>query len=97
MFRIIWSHQAESDYIHTLQYWIEHNKSNTYSLRLITEVEKTEKLISNNPGIGSLSEIEGVRYVLVYKNFSLYYRVNENSVEILAFWDNRRNPDTLEI
>jgi plasmid stabilization system protein ParE len=97
MFRIIWSHQAESDYINTLQYWIEHNKSNRYSSKLIAEVEKKEKLISKNPHIGTLSEIEGIRYVLIDKNFSIYYRVVENTVEILAFWDNRRNPDTLEI
>jgi hypothetical protein len=46
MLRIIWSHQAESDYIDTLRYWVRHNKSNKYSSKLIKEVEKKEKLIS---------------------------------------------------
>ncbi|WP_312900285.1 type II toxin-antitoxin system RelE/ParE family toxin [Chryseobacterium taichungense] len=84
MFTLIWSHQAESDYIDILEYWT----------KLIDEVEKKEKLISKNPNIGSLSEIEGVRYVLIDKNFSLYYRINDDVIEILAFWDNRRNPDS---
>lgn len=93
MFRIIWSHQAESDYFDTLKYWIAHNKSNKYSLKLILEVEKKEKLIAQNPDIGSSSEIKGVKYVLIDRNFSLYYRLNKDVVEILAFWDNRRNPE----
>lgn len=95
MFKIIWSHHAECDYIDILEYWINHNKSNKYSAKLINEVEKKEKLISKNPNIGSLSEIEGVRYVLIDKNFSLYYRINKDIIEILAFWDNRRSPEKL--
>jgi hypothetical protein len=42
MFRVIWSHQAESDYLDTLQYWIRHNKSIKYSSKLMAEVEKNE-------------------------------------------------------
>lgn len=94
MSRIIWSHQAASDYLDTLKYWIEHNRSNKYSSKLIKEVEKKEKLISKNPNIGTLSELEGIRYVLIDKNFSLHYKTNEDVIEILAFWDNRRNPDS---
>ncbi|SEM12727.1 Plasmid stabilization system protein ParE [Chryseobacterium taichungense] len=97
MFTLIWSHQAESDYIDILEYWMNHNKSNKYSTKLIDEVEKKEKLISKNPNIGSLSEIEGVRYILIDKNFSLYYRINDDVIEILAFWDNRRDPDSLSL
>lgn len=97
MFKVIWSHQAESDYLDTLQHWIRHNKSIKYSSKLIREVEKKEKLISENPNIGSPSEIDDVKYVLIDKNFSLYYRVNKDVIEILAFWDNRRDPENLDI
>lgn len=97
MFQVKWTRKALFSFADTLIYWNKHNSSEKYSKKLRREIEKAEKLISENPGIGSLSEIEGVRYVLIDKNFSLYYRVNKNSVEILAFWDNRRNPDKLEI
>jgi len=69
MLRVIWSHQAESDYLDTLKYWIGHNQSNKYSSKLIREVEKKEKLISKNPDMGSICEIEGIRYVLIDKIF----------------------------
>ncbi len=47
--------------------------------------------------MGSISEIEGIQYVLIDKNFSLYYRTNKDVVEILAFWDNRGNPENLNV
>ncbi|WP_294225412.1 hypothetical protein [uncultured Chryseobacterium sp.] len=47
--------------------------------------------------MGSISEIEGIRYVLIDKNFSLYYRTNKDVVEILVFWDNRGNPENLNV
>lgn len=97
MFQISWTRKALFSFADTLNYWNFHNSSQKYSRKLRIEVEKKEKLISKNPNIGTLSEIEGIRYVLIDKNFSIYYRVVENTVEILAFWDNRRNPDKLEI
>ncbi len=63
----------------------------------MAEVEKREKLIAENPNIGSPSEIDRVKYVLIDKNFSLYYRINKEVIEILAFWDNRRDPENLDI
>ncbi|MCY1663041.1 type II toxin-antitoxin system RelE/ParE family toxin [Chryseobacterium sp. SL1] len=74
-----------------------HNSSQTYSRKLRKEVEKKEKLIAENPNIGSPSEIDRVKYVLIDKNFSLYYRINKGVIEILAFWDNRRDPENLDI
>ncbi|WP_312390559.1 type II toxin-antitoxin system RelE/ParE family toxin [Chryseobacterium sp.] len=97
MFRLIWSKQAESDYLDILKYWIHHNKSSKYSSKLIEEVGKKERLLSQNPHIGSQSEIEGVKFVLIDKNFSLYYRINDKAIEVLAFWDNRRNPENLNL
>jgi hypothetical protein len=46
MFQIIWSDEAEVDYIETLNYWIENNQSDKYALKLMEEVEKKEDLIS---------------------------------------------------
>lgn len=81
----------------TLKYWIAHNSFQTYSKKLRKEVEKKEKLIAENPNIGSSSEFDDVKYVLIDKNFSMYYRVNKKVIEILAFWDNRRDPENLNV
>jgi plasmid stabilization system protein ParE len=97
MFQIKWTRQALLSFADTLKYWIAHNSSQTYSKKLRKEVEKKEKLIAENPNIGSPSEIDHVKYVLIDKNFSLYYRINKEVIEILAFWDNRRDPENLDI
>jgi len=97
MFQIKWTRQALLSFADTLKYLIAHNSSQTYSKKLRKEVEKKEKLIAENPNIGSPSEINDVKYVLIDKNFSMYYRVNKEVIEILAFWDNRRDPENLNI
>ncbi len=97
MFQIIWSDEAEVDYIETLNYWIENNQSDKYALKLMEEVEKKEDLISENPFTGTPSEIENVKSVLIDRNFSIYYKINDDTIEILSFWDNRRNPENLEL
>ncbi|HCR75884.1 MAG TPA: addiction module toxin RelE [Chryseobacterium sp.] len=97
MFQIKWTRQALLSFADTLKYWIAHNSSQTYSKKLRKEVEKKEKLIAENPNIGSPSEIDNVKYVLIDKNFSMYYRVNKEVIEILAFWDNRRDPENFNI
>lgn len=85
MFQIIWSDEAEVDYIETLNYWIENNQSDKYALKLMEEVEKKEDLISENPFTGTPSEIENVKSVLVDRNFSIYYKINDDTIEILSF------------
>ncbi|MFL9833986.1 type II toxin-antitoxin system RelE/ParE family toxin [Chryseobacterium terrae] len=93
MFKIKWTPEAEKLYFETLEYWVNHNKSNTYSLKIIVEVERKEKLLSNNPFIGAIifETKEEVRRVLVLENFSIYYRVKKTTVEILSFWANKKD------
>lgn len=93
MFKIKWTPEAEKLYFETLEYWINHNKSNNYSLKIIAEVERKEKLLSNNPFIGAIifGTKEEVRRVLVLENFSIHYRVKKATVEILSFWANKKD------
>ncbi len=49
MYEIIWTPTAFNNYISTLQYWINHNKSNTYSLKITDEVLKEEKELKKDP------------------------------------------------
>lgn len=42
MWDIIWTKEAEADYFGILSYWVVHNYSETYSIKILKEVEKTE-------------------------------------------------------
>lgn len=53
--------------------------------------------MSINPYIEQIRKQEDieVREFLILKNFSIIYKIS-NIIEIIAFWDNRQNPTSLE-
>ncbi|MGC4129550.1 MAG: type II toxin-antitoxin system RelE/ParE family toxin [Bergeyella sp.] len=97
MYKIIWSERAENEYYDTLIYWNYHNRSATYSEKLIAEVEEKETLISANPLLGKPHQYKNVRSIKILKHFSLIYQIIENEIFIVSFWDNRRNPEDLKL
>lgn len=97
MFQIKWTKKALDEQADILKYWIRHNNSKTYSKKIAVEIKAKEFLLLDNPFIGIETDIDGIRMILIVKNFSLFYRLNNNVIEILSFWDNRRNPDHVEI
>ena len=97
MHQIIWATRAENDYYETLIYWTKRNKSNSFSNKLIAEVDKKLKVILQNPKSGLATNIQGTHKINFLKYFSIYYQVSEKYIEIVSFWDNRRNPEKLEI
>lgn len=105
MHQIIWATRAENDYYETLIYWTKRNKSNSFSnkliaevdKKLIAEVDKKLKVILQNPKSGLATNIQGTHKINFLKYFSIYYQVSEKYIEIVSFWDNRRNPEKLEI
>ena len=60
--------------------------------RLSIEIEKTIELLSKSPEIFPVSDIENIRKVVLLRFITLYYRVNEQTVEIISFFSNRQSP-----
>ena len=86
MFQIKWMPTAEQEYYSNLEFWINHNKSNEYALKIITEVEEMEQILSKNPNIGKITNPElSVSKVIVLRKFYIYYKIIGNTVNILAF------------
>ena len=78
--------EAEKEYFSNLEYWINHNKSAEYSLKIIDEIEKTEDLLTTNPYIGKITNPKlEILKIIVLKKFYLYYKIVENTVNIVAF------------
>jgi plasmid stabilization system protein ParE len=90
--QVIWSTLAHHDRKSILQYWIEHNKSNTYSLRLNQIFENTADLISKHPKIGKKTESHDI-HIKIVKSYYFTYRETESVIEILTIWDSRQDPD----
>lgn len=98
MFKIEWTKKAEQLYLETLDFWINHNNSSTYSKKILKQVSEKEDYIANNPYAGQeLFDIPGVRYVVVLRKFLIFYRINNKIIQILSFWDGHKNPEDLDL
>jgi plasmid stabilization system protein ParE len=89
-----WTSQAEESYIATLEYWIEHNKSTSYSMKIIIEIEKLEKQIQENPYFLSRYHKSLNLYQKLFLNnrFSVFYEVDDEKITIKHFRSNRQKP-----
>lgn len=94
MFLIKWMPEAEQEYYSNLEFWINHNKSREYSLKIISKVEEIENILAKSPHIGRMTNSEfSVLKVVVLRKFYLYYKITENTVNILAFKATKEDHD----
>ncbi|WP_245593079.1 type II toxin-antitoxin system RelE/ParE family toxin [Crocinitomix catalasitica] len=77
-----------------LKYWVNKNKSNTYSKKLVKLVSDRTKQIAQQPLIFKATDFKDTS-VASLGNFSIYYKFNDEEITITAFWDNRQNPKEL--
>ena len=91
---VIWTRTADIQFVGILEYWIKRNKSNGYSKKLVKLVSERTKQIANEPMIYKATDFKNVR-VASMGNFSIYYKVSDKEIIVMAFWDNRQNPKKL--
>jgi plasmid stabilization system protein ParE len=51
-------------------------------------------LLEKQAEIGVQTDVLNVRN-LIEGDYSIFYEINRGTIEIVAIWDNRRNPDYL--
>ncbi len=96
-YKIIWSKTAEIDYIKNIDFLLE-KWYKKQVLNFIDDVNTNLNLIKNNPEIFALTEYRNVRSVLIVKQIRLFYRIsNNNTIELIRFWNNYQNPDNLSL
>tara|TARA_B100000929_G_C15477731_1_gene410089 strand:- start:18 stop:224 length:207 start_codon:yes stop_codon:yes gene_type:complete len=62
------------------------------------ELDHTVELISKNPELYQTSETKkNIRRAVVAKYNNLYYRINNETVEIISFFSNRQDPNKRKI
>jgi len=92
--KIVWTDTAAKQRREILKYWTERNKSTTYAEKLIEITAKHLKVISKNPEAFKETEIDDVRESAM-GHFSLYYKITNDHIIVMAFWDNRQDPKKL--
>jgi len=94
--RLIWSEKAQREKESILTYWLERNGTKTYSKKLAHQFNKSIQHILKFNLIGSETTRKGIR-VLVSGNYLIFYKVEEQEIQILSLRDSRQNPKTLKL
>ena len=88
--KIIWSTRASQELKQTLEFYNQRNQSTRYSLKVLKGIDELMKILSKNELIGRLTSNKFTR-VIPMKAYLIFYEVNQNTIEIVSFWDNRQD------
>lgn len=91
---IFWSEIAINQRKDIVKYWNKRNGNSNYSNRLNGLINNKLNTLKLHPKIGTLIENFDAR-MLHIENFGLVYQLKTNQVRILAFWDQRQDPEKL--
>ena len=91
---IIWTATAVKQRRQILEYWVFHNSSSQYSKKLVKAINIRTSILAKHSEIGQQTSVKGIREAAM-GNFSLYYKILDNQIVIMAFWDNRQDPNTV--
>ncbi|MFT6214412.1 MAG: toxin YoeB [Roseivirga sp.] len=94
--QVVWSPRAQSERKSVLKYWLNRNKSKTYSLKLNLLIKEGISLILSNQEIGRKTDVPNVRIKIV-RDYLIFYEVQNETIYILSFWDSRQNPEKLRL
>lgn len=92
MNEIRWSTRAQNDYFSILSYLQE--RWGQKSLQDFADrVQQAIEIIRQNPYLFQASgKKKNVRRCVLRKQVSLYFRVTDDQIELITFFDSRRNP-----
>ncbi len=91
--KINWTRRANRERKDILEYWLNRNKSATYSIKLNKLILTTIKKLSDNPTIGRKTDFRNV-YVKIVRTYFIFYEFDQTQMLILAIWDGRREQTT---
>ncbi len=90
-YEILWTDNALDELAKTIEY-LEVKFTDREIKKLVSKIEDTTALISQNPNIYPKSDRKNVHKAVVLKHNTLYYRIVRNTIEILSFFSNRQSP-----
>lgn len=91
-YKLFWTPRADRELDEAISY-LEENWTDKEIQNLALKLDDVLQIITNNPYVFQVSDLRhDVRRAVVAKYNSLYYRINNDSIEILSFYNNWKNP-----
>ena len=90
--QIIWSKNAQITFDAIVVY-LESSFGNNVAKKFIAKADSSIQTIASFPNLyKAISLKQNVRKATISKVCSFYYEINDNTIVILYFWDNRQEP-----
>ena len=83
---VIWAPQAKKDFWNNIDY-LEAEWSEKVALGFIEKVNTTIELLKNDNVLFIKTNFKSVYKIVITKHISLYYRIENNNLELLRFWN----------
>lgn len=89
---IYWTDTAKETYWYILDF-LSGNWGDKVVAKFISQTEKSISLIAQFPTLHEcIADFSEVRKVVLHKNCSFLYRIANEKIELLVFWDTRQEP-----
>ena len=95
--KVVWSARAQRERFDILEYWVNRNKSKTYSRKLYQLFRIGMKKVAEMPATGIPTENPDIR-IKIIKDYLIYFHITASkNIEVLTIWDSRRNPKKFKL
>jgi plasmid stabilization system protein ParE len=71
--------------------------SESVALQFVEEVEDVIELIQINPELYPFTDYRDIRKALIRKQITLLYKVADNNIFLIRFWNNYQDPSRLKL
>ena len=89
---IIWNRRASNNFDAIIKY-LQEDWGDNVTRDFVIRTYKIIELLTTNPEMGSVENFEKrIRGVFITKHNTLFYRIEEEKLILLAFFDNRQHP-----
>jgi plasmid stabilization system protein ParE len=90
-YKLVWSPNAKEEYAQLLKY-IEQWYGTNAALHFLEQVDKIIGSIEIFPyAFPTSHKVPNFRKAVITKQASIFYKINNKTIEILHFWDNRQD------
>lgn len=94
--KVFWTEEAEETFIQNITY-LEENWNRAVIENFVQKTEAAILLISKHPSLYPvISKKRRIHKCIIVKQVSLYYKLLDTQIELLAFWNNYQNPKKLK-
>lgn len=94
--QIVWSDDAVADYHQNIDFLLE-KWSVQVAVEFMEDVETIIELVERQPEIYPLTDYQGIRKAVVRKQITLFFRIKDETIHLIRFWNNYQDPERLKM